>query len=96
MKALREKHLACVADNLSYFNDCKTSFAISECKSWINKIFDDVEAELEALQPRSCEWCKSLVETGKSFKHCDELAINISHMDWGSFCCNRYEAKDNQ
>lgn len=53
-------------------------------------------AELKALQSRSCEWCKNLVETGKSFKHCDELAINISHMDWGSFCCNRYEAKDNQ
>ena len=53
-------------------------------------------AELEALQSRSCERCKNLVETGKSFKHCDELAINISHMDWGSFCCNRYEAKDNQ
>ena len=50
MKALREKHLAYVADNLSYFNDCKTSFAISECKSWINKIFDDVEAELEEQQ----------------------------------------------
>ena len=58
MKALREKHLACVADNLSYFNDCKTSFAISECKSWINKIFDDVEAELEALQSSSCDTCE--------------------------------------
>ena len=54
MKALREKHLAYVADNLSYFNDCKTSFAISECKSWINKIFDDVEAELEEQQRLKC------------------------------------------
>ena len=54
MKALKEKHLAQVADNLSYFNDCKTSFAISECKSWINKIFDDVEA---LQQPKRCDGC---------------------------------------
>ena len=61
---------------------------------WANDCIDEAIAELEALQSRSCEWCKNLVETGKSFKHCDELAINISHMDLGSFCCNRYEAKE--
>ena len=55
MESLREKHLACVVDNLSYFNDCKTSFAISECKSWINKIFDDVEALQQSV---GCEDCK--------------------------------------
>lgn len=49
---------------------------------------------LKALQQRSCESCKGLVEIGKSYKHCEELAINISHMDWGNFCCNRYEPKE--
>ena len=56
-------------------------------------IIQKLKAQNKALQSRSCDECKNLVEIGKSFKHCDELAINISHMDWGSFCCNRYEAK---
>ena len=44
----REQALSQVAPNLSYFNDCKVPFAISECKSWINKIFDDFEAQIKA------------------------------------------------
>ena len=44
----REQALSQVAPNLSYFNDCKVPFAISECKSWINKIFDDFEAQMKA------------------------------------------------
>ena len=44
----REEALSQVAPNLSYFNDCKIPFAISECKSWINKIFDDFEVQLKA------------------------------------------------
>ena len=87
MKALKEKHLAQVADNLSYFNDCKTSFAISECKSWINKIFDDVEA----LQHRSCEGCKHLLASPriclKRIQNCDGILPK-------DFCCNRYEPKE--
>lgn len=86
MKALREKHLT---DNLSYFNDCKTSFGINECKSWINKIFDDVEAELEALQSRSCEGCKyfnSSINRGLCFR----LDIAVSK----TFCCQGYEPKE--
>lgn len=71
-------------------------FSGSQAHQVCNEYIKSLEAELKALQSRSCEGCKNLVETGKSFKHCDELAINISHMDWGSFCCNRYEAKDNQ
>ena len=64
----REQALSQVAPNLSYFNDCKVPFAISECKSWINKIFDDFEAQIkakderireleEAMKPKTCDGC---------------------------------------
>ena len=46
-KMTREQALLQVADNLSYFNDCKFPFAVSECKKWINKIYDDFEEELK-------------------------------------------------
>ena len=45
----REQTLLQVADNLSYFNDCKFPFAVSECKKWINKIYDDFEEELKQV-----------------------------------------------
>ena len=51
----REQALSQVAPNLSYFNDCKVPFAISECKSWINKIFDDFEAQMETLDDTYAE-----------------------------------------
>ena len=46
-KMTREYVLSQVADNLSYFNDCKFHFAVSECKQWINKIYDNFEEELK-------------------------------------------------
>ena len=46
-KMTRERALLQVADNLSYFNDCKFPFAVSECKKWVNKIYDDFEEELK-------------------------------------------------
>ena len=51
----REQALSQVAPNLSYFNDCKVPFAVSECKSWINKIFDDFEAQMETLDDTYAE-----------------------------------------
>jgi len=46
----REQALSQVAPNLSYFNDCKPEFAISQCKLWINKIFDEHDAQLKGLK----------------------------------------------
>ena len=51
----REQALSQVEPNLSYFNDCKAPFAVSECKSWINKIFDDFEAQMETLDDKYAE-----------------------------------------
>ena len=48
-KMTREQTLLQVADNLSYFNDCKFPFAVSECKKWINKIYDDFDHIAEIL-----------------------------------------------
>ena len=84
MKALREKYLAQVAPHLSYFNDCKVPFAISECKSWINKIFDDVES---LQQPKNCDGC---------IFHDDDV---VGWDDWCCDCIrkwtiDRYEAKE--
>ena len=88
LEILREKSLSQVALNLSYFNDCKTAFAISECKSWIDKIFDEVEKELEEdMKSKSCEGCRHIHQGW----WCNENGIKVN-LD---FCCNRYEPKDN-
>ena len=66
-KMTREQALLQVADNLSYFNDCKFPFAVSECKKWINKIYDDFEEELK----------KAYIEGGNDVwkaLNCKELA----------------------
>ena len=47
----------------------------------------------EAMKQRTCEGCSKLEDIGKSYKHCKELCINISHSTESTFCCNRYEAK---
>ena len=62
----RENALSQVAPFLSYFNDCKPDFAIKECKSWINKIYDDFEKELkQAWIDGSDANYKALKEAGK-------------------------------
>jgi len=74
----------------------------------IDQIFDefgeqlqdkDYEIELfkqlleEAMKPKTCYGCSNLEDIGKSYKHCKELCINISHSTESTFYCNRYEAK---
>lgn len=56
LEELRKKSLAQVAPHLSYFNDCKPAFAISECKSWINKIFDDI-THIIGCNSKVCDGC---------------------------------------
>ena len=69
--------------------------AVSLSKNYpSDELLDEAIAELEALQSRSCGGCKQLVDIGKSYKHCEELSINISHSTESTFCCNRYEAKE--
>ena len=59
LEELRQKSLSMVAENLEYFNCCKKDFAVSECKLWINKIFDRVNEELEeAMKPKTCDDCE--------------------------------------
>ncbi|MFW9601807.1 MAG: hypothetical protein ACMV1B_05760 [Prevotella sp.] len=55
---------------------------------------DEAISELEeAMKPKTCEGCSNLEDIGKSYKHCKELCINISHSTESTFYCNRYEAK---
>ena len=83
----REKALASVPGNLSYFNDCKPAVAIQECRLWINKIYDDFES-------RTCESCKYLnKDTGKSYAECDFLDTFIGIMMEKSFYCSEWEKK---
>jgi hypothetical protein len=56
-------------------------------REWYQKGFN------EAIKPKTCEWCSNLEDIGKSYKHCKELCINISHSTESTFYCNRYEAK---
>lgn len=56
LEELRQKTLSQVAPHLSYFNDCKPAFAISECKSWVNKIFDYI-AHIDNLDSKVCDGC---------------------------------------
>ena len=96
LEELRQKSLSMVAENLEYFNCCKKEFAVSECKLWINKIFDRVNEELEeAMKPKTCHWCKQSWEPNNQTFHryfCNYLQIPVH----GNFYCNRYEAKDTQ
>ena len=53
--------------------------------------------ELEALQQsRSCEGCKYLYINKHSefVEYCTDLNIEIPYSDITTFCCNRYEAKE--
>ena len=64
---------------------------IIECNE---KELDEAIEELEkAMKPKTCEGCSNLEDIGKSYKHCKELCINISHSTESTFYCNRYEAK---
>ena len=56
----------------------------------INEAINELE---EAMKPKTCEGCSNLEDIGKSYKHCKELCINISHSTESTFYCNRYEAK---
>lgn len=56
-------------------------------REWYQKGFN------EAMKPKTCDGCSNLEDIGKSYKHCKELCINISHSTESTFYCNRYEAK---
>ena len=60
----------------------------------LDKDINEAIAELEeAMKPKTCDGCSNLEDIGKSYKHCKELCINISHSTESTFYCNRYEAK---
>ena len=100
----REQALSQVAPNLSYFNDCKVPFAISECKSWINKIFDDFEAQIkakdehikeleEAMSHKKCGGCKHYEE--KQCTNENSIAFGGINAVYKDDFCNDFEPKDN-
>ena len=61
---------------------------------WANDCIDEAIVDIEeAMKPKTCEGCSNLEDIGKSYKHCKELCINISHSTESTFYCNRYEAK---
>lgn len=66
---------------------------------WLREELKHHEAELEALQQhKSCEGCKYLYINKHSefVEYCTDLNIEIPYSDITTFCCNRYEPKDNQ
>lgn len=95
MKALKFlKHMK-QTDTPYNFRECEINEAIEELeeamnltrREWYQKGFN------EAMKQRTCEGCSKLEDIGKSYKHCKELCINISHSTESTFYCNRYEAK---
>ena len=76
---------------LKFLKDYRKS--IPDHKTY-NAELDEAIAELEeAMKPKTCNGCSNLEDIGKSYKHCKELCINISHYTDSTFYCNRYEAK---
>lgn len=73
---------------LKHMKQTDTPYNFRECE--INEAIKELE---EAMKPKTCEWCSKLEYIGKSYKHCKELCINISHSTESTFYCNRYEAK---
>ena len=61
-----------------------------------DKELDEAIAELEALQSRSCEGCEYLYINKHSefVEYCTDLSIEIPYSDITTFCCNRYEPKE--
>jgi hypothetical protein len=93
---------------MSVIVDGKHINSLKKADEVIDQIFDefgeklqdkDDEIELlkcrieEAMKPKTCDGCSNLEDIGKSYKHCKELCINISHSTESTFYCNRYEAK---
>jgi hypothetical protein len=73
---------------LKHMKQTDTPYNFRECE------LDEAISELEeAMKPKTCEGCSNLEDIGKSYKHCKELCINISHSTESTFYCNRYEAK---
>lgn len=53
------------------------------------EMYNEAIAELKALQQRSCEWCKSFNGT----QICNNFIARSGYKS-NTFCCNRYEAKE--
>ncbi len=62
----------------------------------LDQIFNDHEAELEALQQRSCEECvhRSFIDEALTNKVTNGFCIENGFFTKRDFCCNRYEAKE--
>ena len=68
--------------------------SLKNADNFIDRIFDEHEAQLKALQQRSCESCRywDFNEQGH-FKKCFNGKGNVSSTE-DDFCCNRYEPKE--
>ena len=73
---------------LKHMKQTDTPYNFRECE--INEAIEELEKN---MKPKTCEGCSKLEDIGKSYKHCKELCINISHSTESTFYCNRYEAK---
>ena len=88
LEELRQKSLSMVAENLEYFNCCKKDFAVSECKLWINKIFDRVNEELEeAMRKPTCGGCN---RNRTSLGYCSMIEAYTAD----DFGCNEFIPKE--
>ena len=73
---------------LKHMKQTDTPYNFRECE------LDEAIEELEKnMKHKTRDGCSNLEDIGKSYKHCKELCINISHSTESTFYCNRYEAK---
>ena len=63
---------------------------------WLREELKYHEAELEALQQRSCEECvhRSFIDEALTNKVTNGFCIENGFFTKRDFCCNRYEAKE--
>jgi len=82
-----------IAVAISFEHDGKQRVAVDGVHELINQIYDDHEAELEALQSRSCEGCEHWhrVNDFNVSNPCYQWAKDV--MTKKHFCCNLWEAK---
>ena len=76
---------------LDYFRSEQIAYG---CTPFLLEMYNEAIAELEALQPKSCESCKHWKVRNKLVRSNECFKWSGSVMTPRDFYCNRYEAKE--
>ena len=85
---------------LAYLKKCEASIlSMPPCDiSCDAQELREIQSEIKDIErfcnTIKCSQCKHLIDIKKSYRHCVELAINISHLNWDEFYCRYFDPKE--